>query len=182
MTNRIENNAGQSKPLGIILTALYFAIVNGLLSVIVSIPLLFLSGSGMPAWISLLALVMLALGVLSIATCYGLWLLIEWGRKLAIAISAISIPLTLLSLKMPGQQTTSSVLVLVVAGLRQKSRYEIKNVLTGLVFPPILCMPYSNQTRGGSHGKRTEGTGRRKKEVIQNVISYWRFSPRDDIG
>jgi hypothetical protein len=69
-----------------------------------------------------------------------------------------------------------------MAGLRQKSRYGIKNVLTGLVFPPVLCMPYDNQRTGGRHGKRTEGAGRRKKEVIQNVISNWRFSPRDDIG
>ncbi len=117
MTNRSESSARQAKPLGIILTALYFSIVNGLLSVIVSIPLLFLSGSGMPAWMSLLALVMLALGVLSLAACYGIWVLIEWGRKLAIAICAISIPLNLLSLKMPGQQTTSGVLVLVVASI-----------------------------------------------------------------
>jgi len=43
-------------------------------------------------------------------------------------------------------------------------------------------MPYDNQRIGGSHGKRTEGAGRRKKEVIQKVISNWRFSPRDDIG
>lgn len=117
MTNRIESSARQAKPLGIILTVLYFAIANGLLSVIVSIPLLFLSGSGMPAWVTLLALVMLALGVLSFAACYGLWVLIEWGRKLAIAICAISIPLNLVSLKMPGQQTTSGELVLVVASI-----------------------------------------------------------------
>ena len=115
MTNRSESSARQAKPLGIILTVLYFAVANGLLSVIGSIPLLFLSGSGMPAWVPLLALVVLALGVLSFAACYGLWVLIEWGRKLAIAICAISIPLSLLSLKMPGQQTTSVVLVFVVA-------------------------------------------------------------------
>lgn len=117
MANRIENSARQSKPLGIILSALYFAIANGLLSVIVSIPLFFLSGSGMPAWISLLALVMIAFGVFSFAACYGLWQLIEWGRKLAIAICAISIPLNLLSLKMPGPQPTSGDFVLVVASI-----------------------------------------------------------------
>jgi hypothetical protein len=43
-------------------------------------------------------------------------------------------------------------------------------------------MPYDNQRIGGSHGKRTEGAGRRKKDVIQKVISNWRFWPRDDIG
>jgi hypothetical protein len=42
-------------------------------------------------------------------------------------------------------------------------------------------MPYGNQIIGGIHGKRTEGVGRRKKEVIQDVISNWRFSPRHDI-
>jgi uncharacterized membrane protein (DUF2068 family) len=117
MTNRIESSARQSKPLGIILTAIYFAIANGLLSIIVSIPLLLLSGSGMPVWMSLLSLVILALGVLSFAACYGLWVLIEWGRKLAIVICAISIPLNLLSLKMPGQQPTSGVHILVLASI-----------------------------------------------------------------
>jgi len=117
MANRIENSARQSKPLGIILTALYFAIANGLFSVIVCIPLLILSGTGMPAWVSLLALVALAIGVLSFAACYGLWVLIEWGRKLAIAICAISIPFNLLSLVTPGPQPTSGVIVLVAASI-----------------------------------------------------------------
>jgi hypothetical protein len=40
-----------------------------------------------------------------------------------------------------------------------------------LIFPPIICMPYGNQTIGGIHERRTEGTGRRKKEIIQDVIS-----------
>jgi hypothetical protein len=42
-------------------------------------------------------------------------------------------------------------------------------------------MPYGNQTIGGIHGKRTEGTGSGKREVIQEVIGNWRSSSRDDI-
>ncbi|MDI6770838.1 MAG: DUF2127 domain-containing protein [Anaerolineales bacterium] len=117
MTNQIESAAKRNKPVGIILLALYFAIVNGLLSVIASIPLLFMSGLPLPAWVTLLGVVMLALGVLSFATCYGLWTLIEWGRKLGIVICAISIPLSLLALKMPGQQTTSGTIILVIASI-----------------------------------------------------------------
>lgn len=117
MTNQIETGAKQTKPLGIILTALYFAIANGLMSVVGSIPMLFMSGFSVPVWIILLGVVMLVFGVLSLATCYGLWVLVEWGRKLAIAISAVSIPISLASLKIPGQETTPGTVVLVVVGI-----------------------------------------------------------------
>lgn len=117
MTNQIESAPERNKPVGIFPSALYFAIVNGLLLVIASIPLLFMSGLPMPAWVTLLGVVTLALGVLSLATCYGLWVLIEWGRKLGIAICAISIPLGLVALKMPGQQTTSGTVILVIASI-----------------------------------------------------------------
>lgn len=112
-----QTKARQTKPLGLILTTLYFAIANGLLSVLASIPLLFMSGFSVPVWMTLLGVVSLASGVLSFATCYGLWLLIEWGRKLAIAICAIGIPLNFIALKMPGQQTTAGTVVLVVAAV-----------------------------------------------------------------
>jgi uncharacterized membrane protein (DUF2068 family) len=117
MPNQIESNTKQPKPLGIILTALYFAIANGLLSLLVSIPLLFMSGLSVPAWATLLGIVSLATGVLSLATCYGIWVLIEWGRKLAITMCALFIPLNLVSLKMPGQETTSGAVALVIVSI-----------------------------------------------------------------
>ena len=60
---------------------------------------------------------MLLLGILSFATCYGLWVLIEWGRKLAVALCAISIPVQLISMKMPGQVITSDIVVFVVVSI-----------------------------------------------------------------
>jgi uncharacterized membrane protein (DUF2068 family) len=117
MTNQVESGVKPNKPLGIILTALYFAIVNGLFSVLFSIPLLFLSGFLLPAWITIFGVVGLALGILSIATCYGLWVLAEWGRTLAIAICSLSIPLNFLSLKIPGQEITSGSVVIVAMSI-----------------------------------------------------------------
>lgn len=117
MNNQSESATKPNKPLGIILTALYFGIANGLLPVLGSIPLLFMSGLSLPAWVTILGVAMLSIGVVSFATCYGLWVLIEWGRKLAIAICAISIPLQLISLKMPGQEITSGTVVMVVVGI-----------------------------------------------------------------
>ena len=62
--------------------------------------------------------------VISFATCYGLWMLIEWGRKLGIAISAISILLTPLSFvplnfdEMPELQTPlGPVILLTIASI-----------------------------------------------------------------
>lgn len=117
MANQIDSTARQTKPLGIVLVAIYFAIVTGLLSLFLSIPLLFMSGLSVPGWITLLGVVSLAIGVLSFAASYGLWVLVDWGRTLAVAICAIDIPLSLISLKMPGTGTTSGTLLLVVVGI-----------------------------------------------------------------
>ncbi len=117
MANQINSTATKNKPLGIILVAIYFAIAAGLLSLIASVPLLFMSGLPDDGWLTLMGIVSLAIGVLSLAACYGLWILVDWGRSLAIAICAIDIPLSLIALKMPGTQTTSGTLLLVVVGI-----------------------------------------------------------------
>jgi len=41
----------------------------------------------------------------------------DWGRKLAIAICAVSIPLNLIAMKIPGQEITSSYAILVILSI-----------------------------------------------------------------
>jgi hypothetical protein len=56
--------------------------------------------------------------VFSFAACYGLWVLVGWGRKLAITICALSMAILILgSLKMLGQKMISGEVALVIVGL-----------------------------------------------------------------
>lgn len=98
MTDGNENHSKRSKPAGIIILAIYFAIANGLIAVAFSVLLLFISNSDSPSWVSLMSVITLAAGVLSLSASYALWMLMEWGRKLAVAISAFSIPLNIIPL------------------------------------------------------------------------------------
>ena len=106
----------KNKPLGIILIVLYFAIINGLMGSAVSVYALFLSGE-LSTWVTILFLISLLLCLLSFCVCYGLWLMADWGRKLAIAICATSIPLNLIAMKIPGQEITSSYAILVILSI-----------------------------------------------------------------
>ena len=105
----------KNKPLGIILIALYFAVINGLMGSVVSIFTLF-SGD-LSIWVTILFLVTLALCLLSFAVSYGFWMFADWGRKLAIAICAISVPLNLIAMKIPGQEITYNDAILVIASI-----------------------------------------------------------------
>jgi len=107
----------KNKPLVIILIALYFAIINGLMGLTVSIFVLFFSGELLTAWVKILFIVTLALCLLSFAASYGLWMLAGWGRKLAIAICAISVPLNLIAMKIPGQEITYNDAILVIVSI-----------------------------------------------------------------
>lgn len=71
----------------------------------------------LPEWVVILFVVSLALSIASFAVCYGLWMLADWGRKLAIAICAISIPLNIVSMKIPGQEITQSFAVLIAISI-----------------------------------------------------------------
>ena len=117
MANQINGNETKDKPLGIILLAIYFAVVMGLFALITSIPLVFMSGLESSGLVALIGIALLTIGVLSFAACYGLWILIDWGRSLAIVISAIDIPLSLIALKIPGAQATSGSILLLVVGI-----------------------------------------------------------------
>jgi uncharacterized membrane protein (DUF2068 family) len=106
----------KNKPFGIVLIALYFAIINGLMGAAATVFALFNSGV-LPNWVAILFVVSLALCIVSFAVCYGLWMLAEWGRKLAIAICAISIPLNIVAMKIPGQEITLGYAVLIALSI-----------------------------------------------------------------
>lgn len=106
----------KNKPFGIVLIALYFAIINGLMGSAATVFALFYSGA-LPDWVAILFVVSLALCIMSFAVCYGLWMLIDWGRKLAIAICAISIPLNIVAMKIPGQEITLGYAVLIALSI-----------------------------------------------------------------
>lgn len=106
----------KNKPLGIVFIALYFAVINGLMGAAASIFALFYSGA-LPDWVAILLVVSLALCFVSFAVCYGLWMLADWGRKLAIAICAISIPLNIVAMKIPGQEITLGYAVLIAISI-----------------------------------------------------------------
>lgn len=108
MTNENESRIRPYKPVGIILSTLYFAIVQGLLTIYSSILLFEWSSSS--AGLTLMAITWLALGVFSLAVSYGLWYTIEWGRKYGIAICVISIPL---SFVYSGEATAGRVVLIV---------------------------------------------------------------------
>lgn len=106
----------EKKPFAIVLIALYFALINGLMGAAACIFALFYSGA-LFDWVAILFVASLALCIVSFAVCYGLWMLVDWGRKLAIAICAISIPLNLVAMKIPGQEITGSYAVLVAISI-----------------------------------------------------------------
>jgi len=106
----------KNKPFAIVLIALYFALINGLMGAAASIFALFYSGT-LPDWVAILFVVSLALCIVSFAVCYGLWMLADWGRKLAIAICSISIPLNIVAMKIPGQEITLGYAVLIAISI-----------------------------------------------------------------
>jgi hypothetical protein len=113
MAEQSNSTATKTKPLGIILVVFYFAIVFTFLGLLNGTSTLLLM-SVLPAVWGLYCIVSVAISVLSIAACYGLWVLVDWGRSLAVAICVIDIPLSLISLKMPGILVTSGILLWVV--------------------------------------------------------------------
>jgi len=116
MVKKERDAMTEKKPFAIVLIALYFAIINGLMGAAVSIFALFYSGT-LPDWVAILFVVSLALCIVSFAVCYGLWMLADWGRKLAIAICSISIPLNIVAMKIPGQEITGNYAILVAISI-----------------------------------------------------------------
>lgn len=98
----------RSKPLGIILIALYSGLF-GLASFPLGCTAILLSGApGVGALPSIVGFFVTVLGILLLASAYGLWTIQPWGRAFSWWLYAISIPLGALSILglFPGQQAS----------------------------------------------------------------------------
>lgn len=96
-----ENLSPQTaaKPLGIILVGIYTGI-NGLLSVLTGVGLMFAGAVISHAWAPIFGFAMLLFGVMAFAAVYGIWTLAPWGHSLGRIIYSVSIPLGLVALLM----------------------------------------------------------------------------------
>jgi uncharacterized membrane protein HdeD (DUF308 family) len=106
------------KTLGITATAFYFAlssIVYTLAGLIVTIA----SAEKASTLLTVIGTLLIVFGVFLFASVYGLWSLQEWGRKLAIWLSAISIVLGIVAIFpiMPKQQFSIANTILQLVGV-----------------------------------------------------------------
>jgi uncharacterized membrane protein (DUF2068 family) len=111
--------ASKNKPFGITATAVYAAFAGILYLPIGSVLLL---AGNMPEGVALFTaagILLLTLGVLMLASVYGLWSLQEWGRTLSKWLAGISILLGIASIFpiWPKQQFTISNTVLQLVGI-----------------------------------------------------------------
>lgn len=99
----------QSKPLGVILIALYSGLF-GLVSFPVGCTTVMVSGTpGTGPLVSIFGFIITAVGILLLASAYGLWTIQSWGRKFSWKLYAVSIPLGAISIFpiLPGQHMSS---------------------------------------------------------------------------
>jgi hypothetical protein len=107
------------KLIGIVLIAIYDAIVGLLLAFLGAI-CAFASGiPDIPAWIPLLGFILFLLGCLYLAATYGLWSLQTWGLNLTFWLYVIEIPLGIISMFpiFPGQEMTVGNTILQLVGI-----------------------------------------------------------------
>jgi hypothetical protein len=109
----------KSKPLGVVLIALWSGLF-GLASIPIGCTSAFVSGlPGAGPLFVLFGLAIMAMGVLLLASAYGLWTMQPWGCTLAWWIYLASIPLGVLAIFpiFPGQQMTGGNTVLQLIGI-----------------------------------------------------------------
>lgn len=102
-------NQEKAKPLGIVLIAIYSAVV-GLFSLSVSFfSLLFAGIPGISFLAYLLGTLLMAHAIFSFAAVYGLWVMQRWGLKLTFWLYVIAIPLGIVSIFpiFPGAEFTT---------------------------------------------------------------------------
>jgi hypothetical protein len=99
----------QSKPLGVILIALYSGLF-GLVSFPIGCTTVLVSGvPGTGPLVSIIGFMITAVGILLLASAYGLWTIQSWGRKFSWWLYAVSIPLgaILIFPILPGEHMSS---------------------------------------------------------------------------
>src|SRR5688500_11785197 len=108
----------KSKPAGIVLIAIWSA-VCGLASVPIGCSLSFLAGVPEAAALSVVGMLICALGVLFLASVYGLWTLQPWGRTFSWWLYLACIPLGLAAIfpMFPGQQMSVGNTLLQLLGI-----------------------------------------------------------------
>jgi DMSO reductase anchor subunit len=109
----------KNKPAGIVLISIYSAL-SGLLTFSVgSVMLLASAVPEMPAWVVLLGIICVVLGVFLLTAVYGLWSVQPWGLKITKWLYVISIPLGVVSIfpVYPGSEMTSGNTILQIAGI-----------------------------------------------------------------
>ncbi|HEY6280521.1 MAG TPA: hypothetical protein VIW72_01835 [Burkholderiales bacterium] len=111
--------SAQSKPLGIVLIALYSGLF-GLVSFPIGCTAILVSGApGTGALFSIFSFLITAVGILLLASAYGLWTLQSWGRNFSWWLYVISIPLGAMSIFVlpPGQHMSEGNTILQLLGI-----------------------------------------------------------------
>ena len=107
-----KTELSKAKPFGVVLIVIYTAI-NGVLSFIDSIIAFFtgtiLAGQDFELLVTLLGIVFLICGVLSLAACYGMWALQTWGPSVAKILYLIYLSLGIIEI-VAWEMTASNVI------------------------------------------------------------------------
>ena len=107
-----ERGFPSGMPIGIVLIVVYSAF-SGVLYLIAGVPPLFLAQFS--GGLAFLGIVFIAVGVLLLAACYGLWSAQTWGINLAKGLYIVSIPLDIISMFVgPGEPSHGLVALTVV--------------------------------------------------------------------
>lgn len=111
--------SAQSKPLGVTLIALYSGLF-GLASFPIGCTGILVSGApGAGAQFSIVSFLVTAVGILLLASAYGLWTIQPWGRSFSWWLYVISIPLGALSIfgVFPGQRMSEGNTIFQLVGM-----------------------------------------------------------------
>lgn len=109
----------QEKPLGIVLVALFNGFLGLLLVPIGYVTAMALGVRGAPSYASLYGFLSMALGLLMLASAYGLWVKQPWGRLFAIRVEWAMLPISALGLlgALRGTKVSASHLLSSVLGM-----------------------------------------------------------------
>lgn len=101
------------RPIGIVAIVIITAI-SAAIGIIVFVPILLLVQT-VPLWLLLVALVAVAISIIEVVVCYGLWTYQNWGIKIAVPVYVISIVLEVLGIflekPLTGKTTTGNVIL-----------------------------------------------------------------------
>ena len=111
--------SAQSKPLGIVLIALYSGLFGLAIFPIGCTAILVSGAPGTGALFSIFSFLITVVGILLLASAYGLWTIQSWGRNFSWWLYVISIPLGAMSIfgLVPGQHVSGGNTVFQLLGI-----------------------------------------------------------------